>query len=155
MLLFLLIVFVILIICFGFYIMAKIDQFVVRAGNANEEYKSFPTAIVLGGTELANQVSLLLEKNKFHVMHLTEPYLMEREQNFVSLFALSENDADNIVLYKIGLKLYGIDQMISICNDSRNESIFTKEKISYLAGNEATAERIYETAFKNFKAYQK
>ncbi len=149
MLIFLLIVMTILFICFGFYIMAKVDKFAVKVSKANEEYKAGPAAIVLGRSELAAQVGLLLEKNKYRVLYLTEPYLMEREQNFVSLFALSDNDSDNIVLYKIGYKLYGIENMISICNDSRNESIFTREKIPFLSYQDATAERLYEIAIKN------
>ncbi len=148
MLLFLLIVFIILFIGFGFYIMAKVDKFAAKVGKANEEFKVGPTAIVLGRSELAEQVCLLLESKTSRVLRLTEPYLMEREQNFVSLFALSDNDTDNIVLYKIGYRLYGIEQMISICNDSGNESIFAREKIPYLSSRDATAEKVYEAAVK-------
>lgn len=132
--------------CFGYYIMRKIDHFIATRGYESENDMVYPAAIVLGKTELARQVSKRLEENNIRVLHLTEPFLLEQEQNFVYLFALSENDADNIVLYKIGVKLYGIEKMISICNDFRNESMFIKEKIPYLSGKEVTVQRIFDTA---------
>jgi len=135
--------FAILFIYFGYYIMAKLDDFIAAGGIVSDD-EIYPVAIVLGGTELAKQVSALLEKNNIHVLYLTEPFLIEQGHNFQYLFALSESDADNIVLCKIGFKVYGIEKMISFCNDSRNEGIFIREKIPHLTGKEITAQRLYE-----------
>lgn len=129
---------------FGYRVMKMIDNF-IAVSNVSEDTKTYPIAIVLGKTELANQVIALLEKNRIRVLYLTEPFLIEQEQQFTYLFALSENDADNIVLYKIGFKLYGLEKMIALCNDSRNESMFNKEKIHFLSARGVTAQMIYDT----------
>lgn len=126
--------------------MAKIDNFMEDKYVPSKEDNTDPIAIVLGRTELANQVIEILSQNRIRVLHLSEPFLMVQEQRFVYLLALSDNDADNIVLYKIGFKLYGIDNMICLCNDIRNESMFVKENIPYLSRKQATAQGLYESA---------
>lgn len=144
MLLLLLLGVIVIFFFFGYFIMTKVDKFISDVGIASKEDKTRPIAVILGETELAMQVSKLIEDNSIRVLHLTEPFLFEREHNFLYLFALSENDADNIVLYKIGFKLYGIEKMICLCNDKTNESMFIKENITYISGNDLTAQRLYE-----------
>lgn len=53
--------FAILFIYFGYYIMAKLDDFIAAGGIVSDD-EIYPVAIVLGGTELAKQVSALLKK---------------------------------------------------------------------------------------------
>lgn len=135
--------FLILIIYLG-YLISKLDAFLADEGFETEDAKDSPTAIVLGTSELAKQVCELLENNMIHVLPTIEPFLLEQELNFFYLFALSENDADNIILSKIGKKIYSIEKMISLCNDRRNECIFNSEKIPYLSGEEVTAQKLYQ-----------
>jgi len=141
---------VLLIICllgvialFG-YLMARLDIFLTEAGFAKEEDKGRPIAVVMGETDLARKVGELLEKNNIRVHRITEPFLLEQEQNFSYLFALSEKDVENIILYKIGKKVYGIEKMICLCNDKANESMFIKEGICYGWGKEVTALMLYK-----------
>lgn len=125
------------------HLLSKLDMFVAK-GSVQIENSMTPTAIVLGETEQAKQITVLLEMNSILVFHLTEPFLFEPNQNFCYLFALSENDADNIVLCKIGKRVYSIEKMISLCNDRCNESMFIHEEIDYLSGEESTAQMIYQ-----------
>lgn len=143
MLILLLCAFAALFIYFGYYIMAKLDKFLEEKMHMVEHDKAHPIAILFGKTELANQIDAILKINQINIIRITEPFLIEYNKNVQYLFALSENDADNIVLYKIGSKIYGIEKIISICNDNRNESMFISEKISYLIGKGITAQMIY------------
>jgi hypothetical protein len=126
------------------YLLSKLDKFLEETGAVIEDRKKSPVAIVLGSTDLAKQVGELLEKNRIRVFHLTEPFLLEREQNFRYMFALSENDADNIVLCKIGKEVYSIEKIISLCNDPRNEGMFLGERIRYLSVQGVTAHMLYQ-----------
>ena len=126
------------------YLISKLDKFLEEEGIKVQDDTICPVAIVLGGADLAKQVTQLLQKDGISVLTLTEPFLVQQEQCFRYLFALSDNDADNIVLCKIGKKVYNIEKIISLCNDRRNEGMLMSEKIKYLTGANVTAQLIYE-----------
>jgi hypothetical protein len=102
-----------------------------------------PLAVVMGETDLAKSMVDYLTVKEIPVFSLSEPVLLERGKNFDYLFALSGNDADNIVLCKIGRKVYCIDKIISLCNDRENERMFAKEKIRYLSGKDVKASMFF------------
>ncbi|MCR3922425.1 MAG: hypothetical protein NUK65_07915 [Firmicutes bacterium] len=126
------------------YLMTKLDTFLGQQTLVRENSAS-PVAIVLGETDLAIQVTELLKEHNIGVLLLNEPFLLEREQKFRFLFALSANDADNIVMCKIGIKVYGIESMISLCNDRGNEQMLMRENIKFLLSEEANAQLLYQT----------
>ena len=119
------------------YVISGLDEFLERGGLLDEEDLSYPTAVLFGKSDLSKQVNALLKQNNIQVVQLTEPFLLERGQDYRYLFAISENDADNIALCKIGEKVYGIKNMISICNDQSNERMFIHEHIRYVSGKDA------------------
>jgi len=127
------------------HLMSKLDKFLGGEGIKAQDDTICSVAIVLGEADLAKQVTQLLQKAGVPVLTLTEPFLVQREQCFRYLLALSENDADNIVLCKIGKKVYNIEKIISLCNDRRNENMFMREKIRYLPGANVTAQLLYES----------
>jgi len=134
---------VILIALIGYFI-SKVDLFLDKGGFTEEIKVVRPTAIVMGKTELARRVTELLEGNTISVLRLSEPFLVEQAQNFCYLFALSDNDADNIVLCKIGKKVYNIGKMICLCNDRSSEGLLKSEGIGYMTGKEVTAQMLYQ-----------
>ena len=136
------------------YILSKLDKFLEKGGFMMAEDEVYPIAIVLGETSLAKQMTELLEKDKISVWPLKEPFLIEQEKSFRYLFALSESDADNIVLCKIGKKLFNVEQIISFCNERRNENMFINEKIRYLAGEDITAQMLYQVVLKETEVKQ-
>lgn len=127
------------------YFMSKLDKFLENEGFAAESDNVCPTALVLGDTELAKRTAEILKDSKMPVFMLTEPCLLDQGQNFHYLFALSDNDVDNILLCKIGAKVYNIEKMISLCNDQNDEGIFKSEKIPYLSGELITAQKVVES----------
>lgn len=126
------------------YLMSNLDKFLKGNALRIDNDKISPTAIVLGRTDLGNQVTELLEREGIRVFTLTEPFLFKKDKDLRYLFALSDNDADNIVLCKIGKKVYNIEEMISVCNDRRNESMFIREQILYKFGEGITAQILYQ-----------
>ena len=134
------------------YSISKVDLFLAKGGFTKEIEETRPTAIVLGKTELARQVTELLERNAIPVFRLTEPFLVDQTNNFCYLFALSKNDADNIILCKIGKRVYSIEKMISLCNDRMSEGLFMSEGIRYMAGNEVTAQNLYQAILPEMEA---
>lgn len=136
-------VFLIPFVFFG-YLTSNLDKFLVENANRIDIDKLSPVAIVFGRTDLAKQIIELLEGEGVRVIPLIEPFYLKKEKYLRYIFALSDNDADNIVLSKIGKKVYSIEEMISICNDRRNEAMFIREKIHYLLIEGATVQMIYQ-----------
>lgn len=125
------------------YLMSKLDKFLAKGGLIIKEDEIYSSAIVLGETDIAKQTTELLQKNAVYVLTLKEPFLLEQEQNFGYLFALSDKDIDNIILCKVAKKVYSIEKIISLCNDGKNEGMFMSEKIRYFSGENITAEMLY------------
>ncbi|MEG0775487.1 hypothetical protein [Clostridium sp.] len=130
------------------YLVSNVDKFFAKGGFKSEEDNITSTAIVLGETDLAKEIIVLLKKNNIPVLNLVEPFILDKELNFRYLIALSEKDVDNLVLCKIGKKLYTLDKIISLCNDRKNERMFTNEKITYFLGEQATPQMLYQFLIK-------
>lgn len=148
MLILLIISFLIPLVYIG-HLMSKVDKFMEKGDLMIKDDVISPVAIVLGGSDLAKQIIELLQKNAIPVLTLLEPFLVEQEKNFCYLFALSENDADNIILCKVGKKVYNIEKIISICNDRRNDGMFMSEGIYYLPSEDSTAQMLYEVVMED------
>lgn len=126
------------------YLLSKLDKFLDEGGFKTDGNYKEPVAIVLGKTFMAKEITKLLEKNDISVLNIVEPFLLNQEQNFSYIFALSDNDVDNIVLCRLAKRLFNIEKTICFCNDEKNERIFTKEKIPYIVGENITPQRLYE-----------
>lgn len=131
-------------LCFGYFIMARIDSFLAQGGFEDDKNNVSPVAVVFGKTDLTKEVTSLLRNRRINVLQLNEPFMVEQGKSFCYLFALSDNDTDNIILCKIGGKIYGIEKMICICNDRVNIGIFKKEMVPYLLTEGTTAQMLYE-----------
>lgn len=135
----------------GFFI-SKVDLFLDEGGFTKEYDDTAPAAIVMGKTEIARQVTELLEKNEIPVFFLAEPFLFEQARKFRCLFALSEDDVDNIVLCKIGKKIYNIEKMICLCNDHKCEGLLIHEGIPFIPDMEVTAQLLYQAVLQKTEA---
>lgn len=141
----LLIVSIMVPVCIIGYYIFKLDRFLEQDSRKKAKAEPSPVAIVLGSSELVKEITGLLRQNTIEIFHITEPFLFIQEGSFRYLFALSEKDADNIVICKIGRKIYNIEQMISLCNDRMNEGMFIKEGIRYMYGTQTTAQKLYQS----------
>lgn len=130
-------------IYFG-YLMSRIDKFLSDNSASISDAGKSAFAIVLGKTELARKIIELLENKGIQVINLADPFQLIKEQNLCCLFALSKNDADNIAFCKLGNKLYGINNIISICNDIRDENIFKSENVNYLLKENASVDELFQ-----------
>jgi len=126
------------------YLMSKLDVFLSNNAISIESTEKSANAIVLGRTVLAGKTIELLESKGLQVIHLTDPFQLAQERKLCYLFALSESDADNIAFYKIGKRVYCIENIISICNDNRNENMFKSENINYLLREKTSADKLFQ-----------
>ena len=139
---FLLIVVLIIPIVFVGYLASRLDRFLEVKGFAREDDMPIPTAAVLGDSELSRQVAGDLESRKIKVVTISEPLKIMQKQYINYLFALSDDDADNITLCKIARKVYGTSKIVSLCNDKRNLNMYAAEGIQCISGMETAAQSI-------------
>ena len=126
------------------YLMSELDVFLSNNAIAIANADKSASAIVLGKNGLSEKIIELLKNKGLQVIHLTDPFQLIQERRLYYLFALSESDADNIAFCKIGKKLYGIENKISICNDKRNENMFISESINYVLKEKASADKLFQ-----------
>ncbi len=140
---FLLIIVIIIPIVFIGFLASELDRFLENKGFACEPAADVPTAVVLGTSELARHVAGKLEKGKINVVAISEPLIFKQQQRIEYLFALSDDDVDNITICKIVKKVYGTDKIISLCNNQRNLNMYTAEDIKCISGKETAEQSIY------------
>jgi Trk K+ transport system NAD-binding subunit len=86
-----------------------------------------------------------LEDEGIHVTLMPDPDIQSPKQTFHYLFALSLNDVDNVLMCRIGEKVYHIKKFISICNDPKNEKIYQTSGIPFCSGEGITAQMLVRT----------
>ncbi|MGE5678535.1 MAG: hypothetical protein ACM3ZR_10825 [Pseudomonadota bacterium] len=126
------------------YLVSQLDIFLSGKAETMANAHNSSGAVVLGSTKVAVQTVDLLDDMGIPVIHLLDPFQLIKEQKLCYMFALSENDADNIAFCKIGYKLYRIESMVSICNDKKNEYMFISENINYLPKDRISAAELVQ-----------
>lgn len=124
------------------YLISRLGDFLEVKGIQAVDQDEPESSIVLGETRLAENTTRLLEKKGIRVIRLTDPFQLIQEKKLYYLFALSDSDADNIAVSKIGKKLYCIKRSIGICNDRKNENMFINEKVNYVLAGETSPEKL-------------
>ncbi len=128
----------------------KVDRYLNERGFIAIEPN--PAAIILGEGEISMHVAALLEKRGIESYMLSEPYILNHEKPFRYLFALSGDDADNILMCKIARKIYRVEEMISLCSDRANEDIYRSENIPYILTETVNADTLMGMVFKRQEA---
>ena len=135
--------------CLGYFLMSRIGNYLEHQQNAEAlDNSGLQTVAVLGGSLFTEEVCRLLEENRIKVFHVIEPLFIETGRRFSFLLALSDSDADNIIFALIGKKIYNLDNMIAVCNDRKDESIFQSKKLRYVFAEGLSAIDVVKTVLK-------
>jgi len=135
------------VICIGPFIylghvLSKLDNFLDKNSIAPQNDKNQPYAVVFGKTKIADQVKDKLNHKNIPIYSISTPYLFEQGYEFRYLFALSDDDSDNIAISIVGKKIYNIDHILSICNDLNYANAFREDGIQYYQSNKVSAEML-------------
>lgn len=129
------------VIIIGYYV-SKLDNF-MKKGGFKDPGETERAAIILGNGTIAEEVAGILQSKRIQAYRAAGPVMAENKRgHYDYLFALSDNDADNIVVCKICKKVYSVEKIISLCNDRLNEALFMSEGIPFIHGRYAKAEEL-------------
>ncbi len=127
----------------GFRFMKKLDLFLDRQGtHAAEKADSERAALLFGGTDSAAEMEHILSREKIPCRHISKESEIDRGLIYDYLFALSDDDLDNIMICRIGERILGMpkSRMVSLCNSVEHRKIFEEKGIPYqMRGTNAAA----------------
>ncbi len=133
------------------HLMPRVERF-FETSEFEENSSGRYMALVIGKNELADETVRLLKVQNIRVLLEAEPFMPGQNQEFHYIFALSDNDVDNILMCRIGKKTYNINNIIGLCNDIRNERIYKSEGIPFFYNKDITAKAIIQTILQEKEA---
>ena len=120
----------------GYYAMDKIDKFLVSNTSVSNEYLSDKNTeikeykkkaiLIYGDNELTNLAAAYCNSQAYIYETITEINHISNDYSYLCLLALSYNDVDNLMLGSVGLKIYGISHIISLCNSQSNLKLYNE-----------------------------
>ncbi len=118
----------------GFWFMKKLDRFLNRQkAHAPEKADPEEAALLFGGTDSAKEMEKILSRKGIPCLRISQESEIDRGLVYCCLFALSDNDLDNMMICRIGERILGVpgDKMVSLCNSAEHRKIFEEEGIPY------------------------
>lgn len=125
----LLILFLLILIPFGMWMMKKIDDFLALPTtfpDAKEQNTNHPLLLVFGTSDFADSLIRILEEKKEPFIHLIDENLSDLEQSYSCLFAADTDDYKNLSVSTIARVRFNIENQVLLCNDRIYEKIFQK-----------------------------
>lgn len=120
----------------GYYAMDKIDKYL--AGNVissnqylseediNNKVSKRKVILIYGDNKLTNLIKAYCNSEKNIYEGITEFNNISTGNQYSCLLALSNNDADNLMIASVGLKVYSISHIITLCNSQNNLKLYNE-----------------------------
>jgi hypothetical protein len=128
--------FAIVFLLLGYYAMDKIDKFIENNVLTSNNYLSDEYAdnkevkqkviLIYGDNELTKLIEDYCNSQKYIYEAITDINYISTDYKYICLLALSYIDVDNLMISSIGLKVYSISQVITLCNSQSNLKIYNE-----------------------------
>lgn len=113
------------ILFYGLRIMDKIDYFLENNLRVLDmEYE----LLIYGDEEFVYQLEKMLLKSEVKYKVIDDLSICKNQDysRYKCIISLSDEDLNNLLICRLALNYYAINNMYSICNDIKNESIYDK-----------------------------
>lgn len=120
----------------GYYAMDRIDKVLVNNVLSSNEYLSGDKTgncgskkkviLICGENELTKQIKAYCDSQEYIYEAITEFNNISAANKYICLLALSYNDADNLMIASVGLKVYSISNIIALCNSQNNLKLYNE-----------------------------
>lgn len=122
-------------ILFGYFIMDRIDRFLKN--NNNSVYDNISQGLIdfddeegkiliFGDNELTNLIKEFCDAKSYSYKDIVDINNLNYNYKYLSLFALSDNDTDNLLISSIANKVCSIPYTIAICNSRDNLKVYSQ-----------------------------
>lgn len=123
-------------IVIGDNMMQHLDKHLNKNENAFVADFNKPCYLLAGSHPLAFRVKDYLEAKELIYFQIQNTYDIPDNISFTSVIALSDNDIDNLILCSAAIKFYGIDTIITLCNQNKNKRLFEDYQIAQILIND-------------------
>lgn len=115
--------------------MDKVDKFLNgRTLTSNEDSNDFiepkeskqKVILIQGDNELSQLAKEFCISQNYAYEAITEFKDISNNYQYSCLLALSYNDADNLMIGSVGLKVYCISHILTLCNSQRNMRMYSE-----------------------------
>lgn len=107
----------------------------------NDEIKT-EKALIFGKLPISLNIMELLDKYDVAYALIKDINELNISYSYNYLFAVDDNDFENLMICSICKKMMGINKIISVCNLSNNKKIFEDNHIKYLFGTDIVANQL-------------
>lgn len=128
--------FIIVYFILGYFVMNKIDNFIVDNIKPKEDYMvnknnsekdiKHKCILIFGDNQITDLIKCYCESKNYLYSITNDIWNIKKVYQYTSLFALSNSDLENLIVSSIGIEVYSIPYVISICNLPENLIIFNK-----------------------------
>lgn len=127
----------------GYYIMNRLDVFLV--GSTNRDHKKTEKKVLIYGNNLiSDKITARLTNEAISYEKVQDVAYIKKEAQYYCVVALSEEDLDNLMMCVMSEKVHNKLFSIALCNDYRNKLVFEKYKIKILhPSNQLEEQLIY------------
>ncbi|HCX62918.1 hypothetical protein [Sedimentibacter sp.] len=107
-----------------------------------KSFNNMRTALICGDIDICHELSELLEQHNVSSIISNDKVQLCHPYPYDYLIVVHSSDLDNLTICSIGMKIFGINNVISICNQQYNKRIYEENNIPYLFRNNLTASDI-------------
>lgn len=121
---------------FGYVVMSNIDRFLDKNIQTTEDYfmdegiidkeEEQKNILIFGDNKISTLIKDYCEAQNYVFKVIADIDNIDKRYKYLSLFALSNNDADNLMLSSIGHKVYSIPHIITLCNSRDNLKVYNE-----------------------------
>ncbi|WP_313344290.1 hypothetical protein [Sedimentibacter sp.] len=108
----------------------------------HKSFNNAKTALISGDIDICYELSELLKQHNVSSIISNDREQLCHPYPYDYLVVVYSSDLDNLTICSIGMKMFGINNVISICNKQYNKRIYEENNIPYLFGNNLTASDI-------------
>jgi hypothetical protein len=116
--------------------MDRIDKYLAGNVSSSNQYLSSEdinnkvskrkVILIYGDNELTRLIKVYCNSQKYIYEFITEFNNIDTANQYSCLLALSNNDADNLMIASVGLKVYSISHIIALCNSQNNLKLYNE-----------------------------
>jgi hypothetical protein len=99
-------------------------------------------ALIFGKQDLSDEIIDLLERQNITYEKITDFIDLNKTGKYYYLFAVDDNDFENLLACTFCEKVMGITKRIAICNCFENIKVFRDNHIPFLCGYSITADSL-------------
>ncbi len=131
-----------------YFLMKRLDRYIDQHRILSELVPNHqpekPYALILGENPIADQLKKLLDSKKIDYLQIKDPNNLDKTKSYSHLFAVSNDDLNNMLVCIIINKIMNDCSTIAVCNQLQDQKLYEQNNIPYLLVQEIDADVLFQ-----------